>query len=165
MKVRDTLVTFLALAAIGLASYFAYRYETRASPNCCNVCNRPIHGGMAFLIDMVGHREYACCPRCGMHCVIDHPGRIQKAWATDMNSGELIAAESAYYNEGGNIECCAGRGKAIQRNPQGFSVRHYDRCLPTLVAFKTRAEAETFQKEHGGRVLSYAEALQDVQKQ
>jgi nitrous oxide reductase accessory protein NosL len=33
-----------------------------------------------------------------------------------------------------------------------------------LVAFKTRAEAETYQKEHGGRVLNYAQAVQSVKE-
>ena len=164
MKLRDTLVTLLALAAIGAASYFAYRYEARPSPNFCNICNRPIHPGMSFLVQTAGHTERACCPRCGMHYALNHPGKVQKAWATDMNSGQLISAETAYYDEGGNINYCAAHGEAVQRQPQGVSVRDYDRCLPTLVAFKTRAEAETYQKEHSGRVLNYAEALQSVKE-
>jgi hypothetical protein len=162
MKLRDTLVTFLALAAIALASYFAYRYETRPNRDFCNICNRPIHRGMSFLIQTDGHTEHACCPRCGMHYALNHPGRVQKAWASDLNSSEPIPAEAAYYDEGGNIDYCAAHGQAVQRQPQGVSVRDYDRCLPTLVAFKTRAEAETYQKEHGGRVLNYAQAMQSV---
>jgi len=164
MKLRDTLVTLLALAAIGGASYFAYRYEARPSPNFCNICNRPIHPGMSFLVQTAGHTERACCPRCGMHYALNHPGKVQKAWATDMNSGQLVSAETAYYDEGGNINYCAAHGEAVQRQPQGVSVRDYDRCLPTLVAFKTRAEAETYQKEHSGRVLNYSEALQSVKE-
>ena len=162
MKLRDTLVTLLALAAIGLASYVAYRYETRPNPNFCNICNRPIHPGMSFLVQTDGHTERACCPRCGMHYALNHPGKDQRLWATDMNSGKMIPAETAYYDEGGNINYCATHGEAVQRQPQGVSVRDYDRCLPTLVAFQTRAEAETYQREHGGRVLNYAEALQSV---
>jgi hypothetical protein len=79
-----------------------------------------------------------------------------------MNSAKMIPAATAYYDEGGNINYCAAHGEAVQRQPQGVSVRDYDRCLPTLVAFTTRAEAETYQREHGGRVLNYAEALQSV---
>jgi hypothetical protein len=164
MKLRETLVTFLALAAIGLASYVAYRYETRPNPNFCNICNRPIHRGMAFLVQTDGHTEHACCPRCGMHYAVNHAGKVKKVWATDLNSGESIPAQTAYYDEGGNIEYCAAHGEAVQRQPQGVSVRDYDRCLPTLVAFKTRAEAETYQKEHGGRVLDYAEAVRSVKQ-
>jgi hypothetical protein len=99
-----------------------------------------------------------------MHYAEDHPGKIKKLWATDLTSGESIPADTAYYDEGGNIEYCAMHGAAVQRQPQGVSVRDYDRCLPTLVAFKTRPEAETYQKEHGGRVLNYAEAVQSVKE-
>jgi len=162
MKLRDTLVTLLALVAIGLASYLAYRYETRPNPNFCNICNRPIHPGMSFLVQTDGHTERACCPRCGMHYALNHPGKDQRLWATDINSAKMIPAATAYYDEGGNINYCAAHGEAVQRQPQGVSVRDYDRCLPTLVAFETRAEAETYQREHGGRVLNYAEALQSV---
>jgi hypothetical protein len=162
MKLRQALVTFLALAAIGVASYFAYRYEARPNPNFCNICNRPIHPGMSFLVETNGHTEHACCPRCGMHYALNHSGKVQKLLATDLNSGESIPAEAAYYNEGGNINYCAAHGEAVQRQPQGVSVRDYDRCLPTLVAFKTRAEAEVYQQEHGGRVLDYAAAVQSV---
>jgi hypothetical protein len=164
MKLRDTLVTLLALAAIGLATYFAYRYETRPNPNVCHICDRPIHRGMAFLVRTDGHTEHACCPRCGMHYALSHPGKVKKVWATDLNSGESIPAEAAFYDEGGNIDYCAAHGKAVQRQPQGVSVREYDRCLPTLVAFKTPGEAEAYHKEHGGRVLNYAEAVQSVRE-
>ena len=165
MKLRETLVTFLALAAIGLASYFAYRFETKPNPNFCNICNRPIHGGMAFLIDVDGHTEHACCPRCGMHYTVNRPGKVTKAWATDLNSGASIPAETAYYDEGGNVDYCAAHAEAVQRQPQAVAVREYDRCLPTLVAFKTRPEAQTYQKQHGGRVLNYAQAVQSVKEQ
>jgi len=164
MKLRDTLVTLLALVAIGLASYLAYRYETRPNPNFCNICNRPIHPGMSFLVQTDGHTERACCPRCGMHYAANHSGKAQKLWATDLNSGKMIPAETAHYDEGGNIDYCAVHGEAVQRQPQGVSVRDYDRCLPTLVAFQTRAEAESYQREHGGRVLNYAEAVESVKK-
>jgi hypothetical protein len=164
MRLRDTLVTFLALTAIGLTSYLAVRYETKPNPNFCNICNRPIHRGMSFLVETDGHREHACCPRCGMHYALNHPGKVQHLWATDLNSGESIPAQTAYYDEGGNIDYCAAHGEAVQRQPQGVSVRDYDRCLPTLVAFKTRAEAETYQKDHGGRILSYTQAVQSVKE-
>jgi hypothetical protein len=164
VKLRETLVTFLALAAIGVASYLAYRSETRPNPNFCDICNRPIHRGMAFLVQTGGHTEHACCPRCGMHYALNHPGRLQKVWATDLNSGESMPAETAYYDEGGNIDYCAARGEAVQRQPQGVWVRNYDRCLPTLVAFKTRAAAEAYQREHGGRILNYAKAVESVKE-
>ncbi len=164
MKPREKLVTFLVLATIGVASYFVYRHEARLDPNTCNICNRPIQSGMSFLVETKGHTEHACCPRCGMHYALHNPEKDQKLWATDLNSGESIPAEAAYYDEGGNINYCAAHGKAVERQPQGVSVRDYDRCLPTMVAFKTRGEADAYQHDHGGRVLDYAQAAQSVKE-
>jgi nitrous oxide reductase accessory protein NosL len=41
-------------------------------------------------------------------------------------------------------------------------MRVYDRCLPVLVAFATKGEAEAYSKKHGGQVITYTEALEDV---
>lgn len=165
MKVRETLITLMALVAIGLASYLAYQYEEKPNPQLCNICDRPLHAGTTYRVEGGGHTESACCPRCGMHYALGHPGGAQRAWATDLNSGETIPAEAAYYEEGGEVEYCTRHDNPVQREPQGASVRAFDRCLPTLVAFKTRSEAEDYRKQHGGRVLTFAEAMKSVQEQ
>jgi len=92
-------------------------------------------------------------------------GKPGKAWATDVNTGESVAAESATYVEGGEIQYCTHGNQPVTHEPNGVSVREYDRCLPTLAAFKTPQEAEVYQQQHGGRVLSYTEALDSVRKQ
>jgi hypothetical protein len=53
----------------------------------------------------------------------------------------------------------------MTREPNGVSMRDYDRCLPTLAAFKTPQEAEAYQQQHGGRVLTFAQALASVNEQ
>ena len=87
------------------------------------------------------------------------------AWATDINTGESIPAESATYVEGGDVQYCTHGDQPITRQPQGVSTREYDRCLPTLVAFKTPPEAQAYQQQHGGRVLTYSQALESVREQ
>ena len=165
MKARETLITLTALVAIGLTSFFAYRYERRPEPNSCPFCDRMIHARTAFRIAVGGRIEVACCPRCGLHYQAHHPHDVQKAWVADLNSSDPIPAELATYEEGGDVEYCARPDHAVEREPQGVAVRAYDRCLPTLVAFKTRSEAEDYQKQHGGRVLTFAEAMKSVQEQ
>jgi nitrous oxide reductase accessory protein NosL len=44
-------------------------------------------------------------------------------------------------------------------------MREYDRCLPTLAAFKSPQEAEAYQQQHGGRVLSYSQVIARVREQ
>jgi hypothetical protein len=165
MKGRETLTTVAALGAIAIASVLAYRYEHKPNRMACNICNRMTHAGMSYNVDVGGHTEFACCPRCGMHYQMQHSGEIKRAWATDIDSGELVPAARAYYDEGGDIQYCTHDAQPLQRGPQGVSVRGFDRCLPTLVAFKTRAEAENYQKVHGGRLLNYDQAMESVSKQ
>jgi hypothetical protein len=86
-------------------------------------------------------------------------------WATDMTSGEHILAQSAYYVEGGDIEYCAPQKGAVAREPQGVAVLAYDRCLPTLVAFRTEEAAQTYRRRHGGQLLTYEQALDKVRPQ
>ncbi len=165
MNPKDKLITALAVLVLGLAGYFTFYYGTKPDQNVCNICSRPIHSGMAFLIQTDGHTEFACCPRCGMHYILNHPGKVQKAWATDLNSGASVPADAAYYNEGGNVEYCAVHRQTTRWQLQSVLVRDYDRCLPTIVAFKTLAAANDYRKRHGGQVLNYAAALENVKEQ
>jgi len=163
MNVKEFLITGLALAAIASVSILAYRHVTRPSQDLCQVCQRNLHHGVNYRLEMAdGTNETACCPRCGMHHQVERPESVTKAWATDLPTGEFIPADSAYYIEGGDVEYCTMHGGRVQREPQGVAVRAFDRCLPTLVAFRTQAEAESYQVQHGGRILKFAEAVESV---
>ncbi len=164
MKARDLLITAGAVLAIAVAAWMAYRYEARPSAEVCQVCGRKVHAGMNYRLETVHGSEGACCPRCGMHEQVERSGLVKRAWATDFDSRELIPAEAAYYVEGSDTGYCTMGEMPVQREVQGVSVRTHDRCLPALVAFKTRSAAEAFQSRHAGRVLDYQEALESVKE-
>ena len=42
---------------------------------------------------------------------------------------------------------------------------HYDRCMPSLVAFANLKDAQAYQQEHGGRLMRLAEAKASVARQ
>ena len=165
MKPRDIIVTLIALVAMGVTSFFAYRYEQRReTAGLCPFCDRMVHPVTAYRLKVGNQVVAACCPRCGMHAEVNQ-GKTGMAWATDINTGESIPAESATYVEGGDVQYCTHGDQPITREPQGVSTREYDRCLPTLVAFKTLPEAQAYQQQHGGRVLTYSQALESVRAQ
>jgi hypothetical protein len=166
MKSRDTLITLAALVAVAIASWAAYRYETRPALEFCQVCGRKVHAGTTYRLDTQRGTERACCPRCGMHEQVSRPGLVKRAWATDFDSREMIPADAAYYVEGSDTGYCtmADMPQPVQRQPQGVSVITDDRCLPALVAFKTRSAAEAFQARHSGRILDYSQALESVRE-
>jgi len=167
MKPRDMIVTLAALLAIGVTSFLAYRSEQRREvAGMCPFCDRMVHSATAYQIRVGGHVVVACCPRCGLHAQMDQEHAMAgMAWATDVNTGESVAAETAFYVEGGDVQYCTHGNQPVMREPHGASPREYDRCLPTLVAFKTPQAARAYQEQHGGRVLSYSQALASVREQ
>lgn len=163
MKGKKVLTTLAALLAIGAVVSLAFRYLQVPREQACAFCERPLHKATAYRVSLGDQVKTACCPRCGMHSAIDHPDAVRQAWAADLISGETVPAQSAYYVEGGDIEYCTVHQAPVQREPEGVSIRAYDRCLPTLVAFKFQVEAERYRAQHGGRVLNYTEAMASVQ--
>src|ERR1017187_28438 len=133
MKARGIVVTLVALVAIGVTSFFAYRYEQkRETAGMCPFCDRMGHPVTAYRVKVGDRVGVACCPRCGMHDQVNQEqGKPGEAWATDVNTGESVAAESATYVEGGDMQYCTHGDHSMTREPNGASIRDYDRCLPT----------------------------------
>ena len=166
MRAKPILVSMAAILAIVGVALLAYHWEApRRRPALCQVCGRTIPKQTDYRMETVHGNVEACCPRCAMHDMVDHPGTVRRAWATDFDSGRMICAAAAYYDEGGDAQYCTLGHEAVERETEGVRERVYDRCLPTLVAFATRDEAETYRQQHGGRVLTYAEAVESVRAQ
>ncbi len=160
---RATISSLLVIFALGIGGYVVVSRALRERAARCQVCARPIHRGQMFVLHMSdGKRERLCCPRCGLHARLRTPERVRAAWATDLPSGRLIEAERAIYVEGSDVMTCCR--PAPLREPGIVYERHWDRCLPSLIAFERESDARAFQAEHGGRVLTYAESLASVRE-
>ncbi len=76
MKAREIVVTLVALVAIGVTSFFAYRYEQeRETAGLCPFCDRMVHPITAYRLKVGHHVVVACCPRCGMHAQVSQAPR------------------------------------------------------------------------------------------
>ena len=155
-------ITILMIALAVGAAWVIPRLETPKQPAVCEICGRGITKQVEFRIETAHGTIYACCPGCALHHIINHPGEARKELATDFKSGRLIPARSAYYNMGGDVQYCTRHKPPVERGTEGVSQRVYDRCLPTLVAFATRDEAEAYRQKHGGHVVTYEEALANL---
>jgi nitrous oxide reductase accessory protein NosL len=72
-----------------------------------------------------------------------------------------LDAPKAFYVEGSSVHLCCGE-MAPRRDAEGGQyVVAWDRCLPSLVAFETREDAETFRRQNGGTLKTYAELLKE----
>jgi hypothetical protein len=162
MRPKPILVTILALGTIVALGFVAYRREKSRAPALCQVCDRMIPRETAFRLDTASGEIHACCPACAIHYMLQEGPKVRDTWATDFVSGRMIPASSAYYDDGGDMQYCTRDKPPVEREPDGVRMRVYDRCLPTLVAFSTREEADTYRRQHGGRVLSYDEAVANL---
>lgn len=161
---RKVVVSILSLVGAVLVGAAILHYEPPRTGRVCQVCNRPVHSGMGYRLELANKSEAACCPRCGMHYDLTHPGKVRRAFAKDFYSGAEILAEKAHYVEGGNEVYCAHVQPIERKEQEGTAELAFDRCTPPLVAFATEDSANKYRGEHGGRLLSYTEALSSVRQ-
>jgi hypothetical protein len=157
---------FAGLAVIcvaALLAYFVWAGKIARGTPTCEVCKRVIHAETSFKIARPdGSMESTCCPRCGLTAVIQNGGRALEA--VDFMSKKPIRATVAIYLEGSDImECCSTTG--FRSDEGGYQEMDYDRCMPSLIAFSRREDAETVRQTHGGRIISFEEAMQSVVNQ
>ncbi len=162
--VRKIILGISILLVVALAGAVIRRYQAEHTEQICQVCNRPVHAGMGYRLELAARSETACCPRCGMHYELQHAGSVKNALARDFYTGAEIPAQKAFYVEGGNQVYCAHVQPVERKEMQSAAQLAYDRCIPALVAFTTVSDADKYRAEHGGRLLNYAEALESVRE-
>lgn len=86
-----------------------------------------------------GTRQETCSLACAVKVYAKEKSRIKKIMATDFLTAELVDAERAVYLEGSDID----------------GVMSYT----SRIAFRNRADAVTFQKKHGGKIITFKAAL------
>jgi hypothetical protein len=164
MRIRNVFVGFLLLAVVGGGSYFAYRRLVLPS-NQCDVCGREIHAGHESIVLLkTGKKLQACCPRCALHHERHHPGQVTGVLVADHTIGEKVRAQDAVYVEGSDEMPCMPESATPPREPGVEYQRAYDRCVPSLLAFKDEVAARKFLAAHGGRLLSYGQVLESVKQ-
>jgi hypothetical protein len=154
---------FVGLALVCLAAllgYLVWSGRIAGGKPVCEVCKRFIQTKTSFRIARPdGSMQAVCCPRCGLTAVIKNGGRALDA--VDFTTKKRVGAAGAIYLEGSDImECCTGMG--FRSADGAYQTMEYDRCMPSLLAFARRDDAEMVQQEHGGNILSFEEARQSV---
>jgi len=163
---RSKTGAFAGLAVICVAAllgYFVWAGKIAGGKPVCEVCKRVIHTETSFkIVRPDGSMKAVCCPRCGLAAVIQNGGRVLEA--VDFTSKKPIRAAGAIYLEGSDImECCSDTG--FRSNEGAYQEMDYDRCMPSLLAFARREDAEIVRQTHGGRIISFEEARQSVTRQ
>ena len=162
MRFKQLLVGFLLVGVVGAGGFFAYRHFVLTSDQC-EICGRAVHNAHHSSVILKSGRQIdACCPRCAMHYERNLPGQVARLSVADEVTGHEIEAQSAVYVEGSDQHPCMSESEMAPREPGVEYDLKFDRCLPSLIAFKDESAAHEYQKEHGGRLVSFAQALESV---
>jgi hypothetical protein len=121
----------------------------------CAVCDRAECQGLAFRVTLAnGKTVETCCPRCGLHYLESAKQQARSLSATDHTTGEWIDATKAVYVSGSDVSHCT-MNEAMRHTEGCCAIKNYDRCLPSLIAFRDKQAAAAFQKQHGGRLVGF----------
>lgn len=108
----------------------------------CAMCNKPISERTVFIVQLEnGEQKRACCGHCGLMIQSQSKGVIQSLTA-DYLHGHIISANQAFYILGSDLTIC---------------------CMPSVLGFGSKQDAEKFQKGFSGTLANMEEAIQYLQ--
>jgi len=107
----------------------------------CAMCSKPVSQRTVFIVKLENGDELrACCSHCGLML----QSRSESVWQSltaDYLYGHMISAGQAIYLVGSEVSIC---------------------CVPSVLVFGSRVEAEKFQKGFGGQLLGMDETIQHM---
>ena len=105
----------------------------------CAICNKPISERTVFIVRLEnGEQKRTCCAHCGL-MMQNQSRNILQSLTADYLFGHMISANQAVYVLGSDLVIC---------------------CVPSVLCFGSRLDAEKFQKGFGGTIANIEEALQ-----
>ncbi len=111
-------------------------------PNQCAMCNKTISERTVFIVRLEnGEQKRACCAHCGL-MIQNQSKNVLQSLTADYLHGHIISANQANYILGSDLTIC---------------------CVPSVLSFGSRKDAEKFQKGFSGTLATMEEAIQYLQ--
>jgi hypothetical protein len=153
---RQIFAILLPVALLGGVGY----YLSQQVHLDCDICSRHLHEESSYKIYLSSGKVLdACCPRCGLRFERSNDD-VVSAEVADFITGEFVPADEALYVEGSLVRLCAH--DLAQRDGMGMLYRLvWDRCLPSLLAFESRQQAELFRRQNGGEIKTYSHVIEE----
>ncbi|MCW5979784.1 MAG: hypothetical protein KIT09_17015 [Bryobacteraceae bacterium] len=156
MKRGMTLSVVAAILAIAGLSYAGWRIVHAKSLETCSVCRRSAHAPTRAIGVDGGRQTVFCCPSCARSEVRQSGGGIGLKELTDYPTQRPLEPSASYLVAGSDLTPCLHHHAHLDEHKQPL-VKHFDRCTPSVIAFANRNAAIAFAREHGGRVLTFAQ--------
>ncbi|MFI5396025.1 MAG: hypothetical protein ACHQ9S_10870 [Candidatus Binatia bacterium] len=128
----------------------------------CPICLRHEHKESMVKFQAEGERAgQACCLSCALTYGRQVHKKVTILAVTDHGSGKDLAPEQATFVVGSDVSPCTHTMMHMGAEKQEYPV-HWDRCLPSILAFPSVDAADAFRAEHGGRLRSLKELIEQA---
>jgi hypothetical protein len=146
----------LMFAIAGALLYLGWATLNPSSHTTCSVCARPVH--LASRVDGVAGDDSLtfCCAACALRAREQDAPSLEVTRVFDYVSGQEIDPSQASVVVGSEINLCM-REHILMDDRKEASELHYDRCVPSVLAFASQQAAYEFRAEHGGVVKSFTD--------
>lgn len=158
---RQLIAGLVILTLVVCTAYYFWPAETVV----CQICRRPMHQATSYFVTLEGGGEVElCCPRCGLRF---QTGRsdVESAVVADYSTQERVAASKAFYVVGSSVHPCCSEPEILKDRSGIEYERTWDRCLPSVIAFKSKEDAEMFMREKGGTLASWDELATETRQE
>lgn len=109
-----------------------------AGEHFCVMCNKPASERTVFIVQHEnGDQKRACCAHCGL-MIQSQSKNVWQSLTADYLHNHMVSANQAVYIVGGELNIC---------------------CVPSILSFGSKQEAEKFQKGFGGSLVNMEEAI------
>lgn len=156
-RLRAALALVAILAGAALGGPRAYRWATAPPHGYCAVCRRQEHSDSVVRLRAEGEAEMeVCCLSCALSYGRQVSKPVTVTAVTDHDSGRQLDPGQALFVVGSDVSPCTHHTGPLRLEGESVPV-HWDRCLPSVLAFATPETAEAFRHRHGGQVRSLQE--------
>lgn len=116
--------------------------QLAAGAGACDMCGKPIPERTLFLLNLEnGEQKRACCSHCGLMMIQSRTDQAWQSLTVDFLHGHMVSTTQAFYLFGSDVSVC---------------------CVPSILSFGSRQDAEKFQKGFGGMLVNMDEAVQHL---
>ncbi|HLG97872.1 MAG TPA: hypothetical protein VKX49_16280 [Bryobacteraceae bacterium] len=143
----------LVAAGLGYAGLRVYR---ASQPEQCYACLRAIHAHSRTVAIVNGKPRTFCCPACALSEHEQEGKPIRVTELTSYLTGEKLTPDEAFIVKGSDVNMCAHARELVDEEKRPADL-HYDRCSPSMLAFKQKSAAMEFARQHGGQVSPFSE--------
>ncbi|MBI4518080.1 MAG: hypothetical protein HY699_19930 [Deltaproteobacteria bacterium] len=146
----------------GVAVPLAWRWWTASPRGYCPVCRRHEHKESLVKFQAEGERvTEVCCLSCALTYGRQTSKAVTILSVTDHDSGKPLDPDGVTFVVGSNVSPCTHDAEQLRMEGETVPV-HWDRCMPSILAFASQEAAGGFQRRHGGALRGLEELKQQA---